>query len=92
MIVLSDVTVYTVPNCLDCAALKNLLDGQSVAYKEIDISDIPDSREALSMLSGLTTVPQVFVGRHYVGQIAEIRYLIETDRLAQTIEAARSRS
>lgn len=81
-----EVTVYTVPNCLDCAAVKNLLTEAGVSYREIDISQIPGSREALEMLSGLSTVPQVFVGSRYIGQVAEVRYLIQTGRLASAIE------
>lgn len=78
---MAQVTVYTVPNCLDCAAVKNLLDSAKIAYKEIDISNIPDAREALAMLSGVSSMPQVFIGSRFIGQVPEIRYLIQTGQL-----------
>lgn len=83
---MSEVTVYSVPDCMDCAAVKHLLEKEGIAYREIDISQIPKSREALAMLSGLRTVPQVFVGRHFIGQIGDIRYLIQTGRLTAVID------
>lgn len=75
------VTVYTVPNCLDCGAVKNLLDEAGIPYREVDISRIPDSRKALALLSGLRSVPQVFVDGRFVGQVAEVRHLVRTGRL-----------
>lgn len=81
----AEVTIYTVPNCMDCAAVKHLLSQENVTYREIDISEIPQSREALAMLSGMQTVPQVFVGRRFIGQVANIRYLIQTGKLASVL-------
>lgn len=82
---LPELTVYTVPNCLDCAAVKNLLAEAGIRYREVDISQIPDSRDALALLSGLRTVPQVFAGSRYIGQVAEVRYLLRTGRLASLL-------
>src|SRR5690606_14354860 len=81
------VTVYTVPNCLDCAAVKNLLQQAGIPYREVDISQIPDSREALALLSGLRSMPQVFVGDRFIGQVYEVRHLIHTGRLQKMIAA-----
>ena len=81
-----EVTVYTVPNCFDCAAVKHLLTVAGIPFREIDISQIPRSREALEMLSGIQSVPQVFVGSRFVGQVSEVRYLIKSGKLAELIE------
>lgn len=80
-----EVTVYTVPNCFDCAAVKHLLSEAGIPFREIDISEIPRSREALEMLSGLQSVPQVFVGNRFIGQVSEIRYLVRTGKLAELL-------
>lgn len=82
----STMTVYTVPGCLDCGALKNLLNDAGVPYREIDISHVPHSRDALEMLSGIRSVPQVYVGTRFIGQLSEIRYLIQTNRLKDVVE------
>lgn len=71
---------------MDCAAVKHLLHQEGISYREIDISDIPQSREALAMLSGLRTVPQVFAGRRFIGQVGDIRYLIQSGRLASVLD------
>lgn len=87
------VTVYTVPRCLDCAAVKNLLAEAGVPFREVDISSIPHARQALQMLSGMETMPQVFVGSRFIGQVAEIRYLVRTGQLARLVaEALEARS
>lgn len=82
---MTKVTVYTVPNCIDCAAVKNLLSEAGIPYREVDISQIPHSREALEMLSGLKSVPQVFVGSRFIGQVSEVRYLIRTGKFTEIL-------
>ncbi|MFO7265558.1 MAG: glutaredoxin [Bacillota bacterium] len=87
-------TVYTVPNCLDCAAVKHLLAEAGVPFREVDISFVPGSRDALELLSGRRSVPQVYLGARFLGQVGEIRYLVRTGRLQQLLagEAARTES
>lgn len=78
--------VYTVPGCIDCGAVKRLLEQAKVPYEEIDVEHVPGAREALSLLSGRQSLPQVFVGERFLGQVGEIRFLAESGRLHQTIE------
>ncbi|MBO8142860.1 MAG: glutaredoxin [Firmicutes bacterium] len=85
---MNQVTVYTVPNCLDCGAVKNLLRQAGIPFREVDISRIPQSREALALLSGLRSMPQVFVGDRFIGQVAEVRHLIRTGKLQELIAQA----
>ena len=78
---MAQVKVYTVPGCVDCAAAKYLLREAGIAFEEVDIGETPHAREALELLSGRRSVPQVFVGNRFIGQVAEVRYLIEKGRL-----------
>lgn len=80
-------TVFTAPNCIDCGAVKNLLDAANIPYQEIDITTVPQAREALALLSGVYTVPQVFLGSKFLGQVAEIRYLVQTGQLQRLLAA-----
>lgn len=80
---MDELTVYTVPDCLDCAAVKNLLRGAGIPFREVDISEIPGSRDALAMLSGIKSVPQVFSGSRFIGQVFEVRYLIQSGQKGQ---------
>lgn len=82
---MTEVTVYTVPDCLDCAAVKNLLRESGIPFREVDISEIPGSRDALAMLSGVRTVPQVFAGSEFIGQVFEVRYLIQSGRTGRLL-------
>ncbi len=81
-------TVYTVPNCFDCAAVKNLLSEAGIPFREVDISRIPNSREALALLSGVRSAPQVFLGSRFLGQVAEVRYLVRSGKLAELLAEA----
>lgn len=83
--------MYTVPNCLDCAAVKNLLEGAGIPFREVDISQVPGSRDALAMLSGLHTVPQVYIGSRFVGQVFEVRTLIQTGQFQRLLAEANAR-
>lgn len=84
---MTQLTVYTVPNCIDCAAVKNLLQTAGVPFHEVDISQVPGSREALSLLSGLSSVPQVFHGNQFIGQVFEIRTLVQTGEIQRLAES-----
>lgn len=85
-----DVTVYTVPNCFDCAAVKHLLTEAGIPFREVDISQIPGSRDALAMLSGVRSAPQVFLGTRFIGQVAEVRYLVRSGKLTELLSASAS--
>lgn len=80
------VRVYTVSGCIDCGAVKRLLEQANVPYEEINVERVPGAREALSLLSGRQSLPQVFVGDRFLGQVGEIRFLVASGRLRQTIE------
>ena len=79
------IRVYTVPGCLDCTAVKALLRQADVAFEEVHVSDIPNSREALALLSGLQSVPQVYLDGRFIGQVAEVRHLVMTGRLSRLL-------
>lgn len=63
-----------------------LLEQAKVPYEEIDIENVPGARQALELLSGRQSMPQVFVGDRFIGQVAEVRFLVESGRLHQTIK------
>lgn len=78
---MAEVKVYTVPGCVDCAAVKYLLSEAGIEFEEVDVADTPHAREALELLSGRRSLPQVFVGNRFVGQVSEVRFLIAQGRL-----------
>jgi glutaredoxin 3 len=72
------VVIYTTPFCPYCTRAKRLLASKQVEFEEIDVSDW-SAREALARkASGLTTVPQIWIGETYVGGCDEL-YALEAD-------------
>lgn len=67
-----------------------MLETANIPYEEIDISSVPHAREALSVLSGITSMPQIFIGSKFIGQVAEIRYLVQSGKLQELLDSVKS--
>ncbi|NEX48055.1 glutaredoxin 3 [Pseudotabrizicola algicola] len=62
------VEIYTTPYCPYCLAAKRLLTKKGVTFTEIDVSQHPALRMAMTQrANGSRTVPQIFVGERHVG-------------------------
>ena len=62
------VTMYTGDPCSFCEAAKALLKTKNVEIEEIDIwKDSNKAKEMLRRTDGARTIPQIFVGDHYIG-------------------------
>ena len=62
------VTIYTGDPCSFCEAAKALLKTKNVEIEEIDIwKDSNKAKEMLRRTDGARTIPQIFVGDHYIG-------------------------
>ena len=61
------VTVYSLPNCVQCDSTKRLLTRNEVAYEEVDLSQDADSLSMIREL-GYTAAPVVVAGdEHWSG-------------------------
>ena len=55
-----DVTIYTKPGCPYCAAAKEHFTKEGIAYKEIDVFDVPGAKEeAIKIAGGKAMVPVI---------------------------------
>ena len=62
------VTMYTGNPCPFCSAAKALLKTKNVEIEEIDIwADPANAKEMLQKTNGARTIPQIFIGDHYIG-------------------------
>ena len=62
------VTIYTGDSCPYCNAAKALLKSKNVEIEEFDIwKDSAKAKEMLQRTNGARTIPQIFIGEHYVG-------------------------
>jgi glutaredoxin 3 len=71
-----EVVIYTSRTCGYCHAAKRFLrDVKGVPFREVDVSFDTRARERLVEQTGMTTVPQIFVGSHHVGGYDDMREL-----------------
>jgi|TARA_B110000881_G_C18296926_1_gene375020 glutaredoxin 3 len=62
------VTMYSGDPCPYCKAAKALLKSKNVEIEEFDIwKDSAKAKEMLQRTNGARTIPQIFIGDHYVG-------------------------
>ncbi len=62
------VTMYSGNPCPYCAAAKALLKTKNVVIEEFDIwKDASKAKEMIQRTKGAKTIPQIFIGDHYIG-------------------------
>ena len=70
-----NIEVYSTPNCPYCVRAKALLQSKNLNFKEIDVSDDVESLQKMIKLSGLRTVPQIFINDQSIGGFDELAQL-----------------
>jgi glutaredoxin 3 len=82
------VEIYTKTLCSYCWRAKMLLDSKGIAYREIGVDFGGEQREKMiERAGGCTTVPQIFVGEHYVGGCDDLMALERDGKLDALIAA-----
>jgi glutaredoxin 3 len=82
------VEIYTKTLCSYCWRAKMLLDSKGIAYQEIGVDFGGEQRERMiERAGGCTTVPQIFVGEHYVGGCDDLMALERDGKLDALIAA-----
>lgn len=76
-----DVVIYTSAWCGYCSAAKTLLTKKGVTFTEVRVDKEAGMRAEMEQRSGLTSVPQVFIGDHHVGGFDELMDLDMDDEL-----------
>lgn len=72
-----NVTIYSTPVCPYCVRAKQLLKQKGVTFTEIDLSREPEQvRIDLMQKTNQRTVPQIFIGAHFVGGFDQL-YALE---------------
>ena len=66
------IEVYSTPNCPFCVSAKALLKSKNLSFQEIDVSDDIESLQKMVKLSGLRTVPQIFINNQSIGGFDEL--------------------
>ena len=76
------VVIYTGDLCIHCDWAIDLLNRKNIEFTEYNIAqDAAKREEMLKKSNGAKTVPQIFIGEHYVGGNAELQALDREDKL-----------
>ncbi|HEV7807127.1 MAG TPA: glutaredoxin domain-containing protein [Solirubrobacteraceae bacterium] len=61
------VTIYSMEVCTSCDRVKNMLDAREIPYEEVVMAPDSPALDELSQRSGMTSLPQVYVGSILLG-------------------------
>jgi glutaredoxin 3 len=76
------ITMYSGDPCPFCGAAKALLKSKNIEIEEFDIwKDAAKAKEMLQRTNGKRTIPQMFIGDHYVGGNDELQALNRSGEL-----------
>lgn len=73
---MAKVIIYSSDYCPFCSRAKALLEAKGVTdYEERVVDGQPAVRARMTEITGRTSVPQIFIGEHYVGGCDELHAL-----------------
>ena len=76
------ITMYSGDPCPYCGAAKALLKSKNIENEEFDIwKDAAKAKEMLQRTNGKRTIPQMFVGDHYIGGNDDLQALNRSGEL-----------
>jgi len=61
------VTIYSMEACASCDQVKNMLTAREIPYDEVVMGPDSPELEELTQRSGMTSLPQVYVGSILLG-------------------------
>ena len=80
------VVIYTGDLCIHCNWAIDLLNRKNIEFTEYNIAqDAAKREEMLKKSNGAKTVPQIFIGEHYVGGNAELQALDRENKLSSLL-------
>ena len=76
------ITMYSGDPCPFCGAAKALLKSKNIEIEEFDIwKDAAKAKEMLQRTNGKRTIPQMFIGDHYIGGNDDLQALNRSGEL-----------
>jgi glutaredoxin 3 len=80
------VIMYTKTICPYCIFAKKLLKSKDVPFEEINLEGKTKELQELAQKTGMRTVPQIFVGDHFVGGFDELSACNSSGELDQLLK------
>ena len=79
---MKNITMYSGDPCPYCGAAKALLKSKNIEIEEFDIwKDATKAKEMLQRTNGKRTIPQMFIGDHYIGGNDDLQALNRSGEL-----------
>lgn len=78
--------IFSKPNCQYCARAKAVLKRAEIDYQEYDVTTSQRNADASVYLSGVVTVPQIFIGDYHINGAEDLEKLEATRRLKQLLK------
>ena len=76
------VVIYTGDLCVHCDWAKELLNRKNIEFTEHNIAkDVTKREEMFKKSNGAKTIPQIFIGEHYIGGNNELQTLEREGKL-----------
>ena len=79
------VTIYSSEICTLCNSVENLLNVRDIPYEKIMIDEDSEEHAALVERTGMTTLPQVFIGSMLIGGYQETMAADQSGMLADLL-------
>jgi glutaredoxin 3 len=79
------VTIYSSDVCTLCNSVENLLNVRDIPYEKVMIHEDSDEHAELKERTGVTTLPQVFVGSMLLGGYQETLAADQSGMLADLL-------
>jgi len=79
---LSDVVVWTQPQCSACDTAKKLLDQLGITYSSKTIDSVETKQLFFSTFPGARSVPQISVAGKWIGGLQELKRLLDDNSKA----------
>ena len=81
------VVIYSGDLCIHCDWAIDLFNKKKIEFIEYDVArDVTKREEMLKKSNGARTVPQIFIGDHYVGGNKELQALERDGKLNSLLE------
>lgn len=83
----AEVVIYTSTFCQVCGQAKTLLESQGIHYREVDLDQEPSEiADELKRKTGRMSVPQIFVGDHFIGSYDDLIQLDADNGLQKLLQ------
>jgi len=75
------------PQCGFSASVSNILSKLGVDFKDVDILQNPELRQAIKEFSDWPTIPQLYVGGEFIGGCDIVKEMYESGELQELLQA-----